>query len=253
MIVLYDYQVPVYTHRLNELEQDSESLILMSTGTGKTIVSAHIAKYYLEQGYKGLFLYNENEGLKQAENRYREVIGNDIFYSKFYGQKTKDWNADQAQMLFASYQSLNNVHGKWYTIFPKDHFDFIVIDESHHDQAPTYKEVIDYFEGKKLRMTATPLDDEAWNETKETISLPKALVNGYVSDIEYHLLSDGINNRKLKRIMREVLTEGKRISVKQLNETIFIQRRNNKEAAIIKKEAGDISEGVCWRKDAGSC
>jgi superfamily II DNA or RNA helicase len=239
MNVLFNYQVPVYTQRLYELEKYSESLMLMATGTGKTVVSAHIAKYYLDQGYRGLFLYNENEGLRQAEKSYRKIIGEDISYSRFYGQRTKEWNADQAQMMFASFQSLNNVHGKWYEIFSKDHFYFIVIDESHHDQAPTYKEVIDYFVGKKLRMTATPSDERVWNQVSENISLPKAIANGYLSQVEYHLLSDGIDTRKLKKICKDVLEGGKRIGVKQLNETIFVQKRTNTEVAIIKRRAGN--------------
>ena len=43
-----------------------------------------------------------------------------------------------------------------------------------------------------------------------------------IANIEYHICSNGLSTQKLKLICKEVLEEGKRISIKQLNETIFI-------------------------------
>ena len=41
--------------------------------------------------------------------------------------------------------------------FPKDHFDYIIIDETHRSGADSYLRLIDYFEPKfLLGMTATP-------------------------------------------------------------------------------------------------
>ena len=41
--------------------------------------------------------------------------------------------------------------------FKKDEFDYIIIDEFHHAEAPTYKKVIEYFKPKfLLGLTATP-------------------------------------------------------------------------------------------------
>jgi len=42
------------------------------------------------------------------------------------------------------------------------------------------------------------------------------------------MLNDGINQSKLKRIVKDVLEEGKKVSIKQLNETIFIKARDEK-------------------------
>jgi DNA-directed RNA polymerase subunit RPC12/RpoP len=50
--------------------------------------------------------------------------------------------------------------------------------------------------------------------------------------VEYHLMTDNLDRRKLKEITCNVL-HGKKISIKQLNETIFIEARDEKIAEII--------------------
>jgi superfamily II DNA or RNA helicase len=156
----YDYQVPVIDAVEEALEIRDEALYVMGMGLGKTLVSAFVAKPRLLRGQKGLYLCHENYILKNVQKDYRKVVGDSITYKTFYGSESdgkKDWTADTADMLFASFQALNNWHDQWFLAFEPDHFDFIVIDESHHGPAPTYKEVIDYFIAKKIFMTATPV------------------------------------------------------------------------------------------------
>jgi superfamily II DNA or RNA helicase len=238
----YPYQVPVISTVKATLVIRDFVLFVMAMGLGKTVTSAFIVEDYLREGKRGLFLCHETYILEQVEEEYRMVLGNDFVYKTFYGSEIngkKDWNADQADMLFASFQSMNNWHEKWYLAFDPDHFDFMVVDESHHGQAPSYKEVIDYFQCKKIGMTATPdrmdLKDirEIFGEEVYTITLEEGIANGWLAGIEYHVLSDGINNAKLKKICEGVFEKGKRVSVKQLNETIFIRDRDKAEKEII--------------------
>ena len=57
--------------------------------------------------------------------------------------------------MFATAQTLSKEEHR--LKFAKDHFDYIVIDESHHAGAKMYDHIIDYFEPKfLLGMTATP-------------------------------------------------------------------------------------------------
>lgn len=238
----YPYQVPVISTVKATLVIRDFVLFVMAMGLGKTVTSAFIVEDYLREGKRGLFLCHETYILEQVEQEYRNVLGDDLVYKTFYGSEKdgkKDWAADQADMLFASFQSMNNWHEKWYLAFDPDHFDFMVVDESHHGQAPSYKEVINYFQCKKIGMTATPdrmdLKDirEIFGEEVYTITLEQGIANGWLAGIEYHVLSDGINNTTLKKICKEVLEGGKRVSVKQLNETIFIKERDKAEKEII--------------------
>lgn len=251
------YQLPCIETVKKHLEINDVVLFVMAMGLGKTVTSAFIVEEWLRSGKKGLFLCHETYILEHVEQEYRKVIGDDIVYKTFYGGKDedgndrRDWKADQADMLFASFQSMNNWQNQWFLAFDRDHFDFMVVDESHHAQAPSYKEVIDYFQCKKIAMTATPdrmdLKDirEIFGEEVFNLPLEVGIANGWLANVEYHILSDGINNRKLKKICKEVLEEGKRVSVKQINETIFIHERDKAEKEIIaeyskiKEFAGD--------------
>lgn len=237
----FHYQFPVIQAVKKSLETRDAILFTMATGLGKTITSAFIVRDFLWAGKRGLFLCHENDILAQAEQEYRKVNGNHILYKTFYGQHTKDWSADTAQMLFASFQSLNNWHEKWYQAFEPTHFDFMVVDESHHGQALSYKEVINYFSCKKIGMTATPdrMDEknirEIFGEEVYSIPLEEGIANRWLADVEYHIVSDGIDNRKLSQICKKVLNEGKRLSVKQINESIFIKERDLAEKLIIEE------------------
>lgn len=235
MIELYDYQKLAYSKLRETFEYLQKALMVMATGLGKTIVSAFIAKDEIAQGNRGLFLCHENDILDQALKEYRLVLGEKIILKTFYGDN-KDWQADKADMLFASFQSFS----LWHQAFDKKHFSFIIVDESHHGQAPTYKEVIDYFEPEKLLgMTATPnRGDEQdirdiFGEEVVNYSLEEAIAHGWLTNVEYRILHDGINTHKLKKIMHDVLEEGERISVKQLNESIFVKMRDEEIANII--------------------
>ncbi len=239
------YQLPCIDLVKKTLEIRDNVLFVMAMGLGKTVTSAFIVKDWLMGGKRGLFLCHENYILKHVGKEYRKVIGNEIVYKTFYGgtddegKSNKDWDADTADMLFASFQSMNNWRNKWYLAFDPNHFDFMVVDESHHSQASSYREVIDYFQCKKIAMTATPdrmdLKDirEIFGEEVFTLSLEEGIANGWLAEVEYHVLSDGIDNRRLRKICKEVLEKGKRVSITQINASIFINERDKAEREII--------------------
>jgi len=224
---LYDYQNVVFEAVTKAFQKQNRVLFVMACGLGKTIVSVFYAKEQLAKNKKGLFLCHDTNILKQAEREYGRVIDGSF---KFFHGNEKDWDSDKADIVFATFQMLNSANP-----FLEDEFDFIIVDESHHSKADTYFSVIDYFEPEQLLgMTATPNRGDG-REIREIfgsevidISLEEAIAKNWLTDIEYHMLNDGINQSKLKRIVKDVLEEGKKVSIKQLNETIFIKARDEK-------------------------
>lgn len=58
-------------------------------------------------------------------------------------------------MLIISIQSFNST--KLYEKTTPDFYDFIIVDEFHHAEAPSYQRLLDYYEPKiLLGLTATP-------------------------------------------------------------------------------------------------
>jgi superfamily II DNA or RNA helicase/HKD family nuclease len=128
------------------------NLVVMATGTGKTVVSALDYKRLLMSGEVKslLFIAHRQEILKQSRNVFRAVLKSGTFGEMFVdGQKPSDWNH-----VFASVQSLSQM-----TLEELDpsQFDMIIVDEFHHYPAKSYVKPLTYFKPKYLLgLTATP-------------------------------------------------------------------------------------------------
>lgn len=123
-------------------------LVVLATGLGKTWLAA----FDSERGNfkRVLFVAHREEILDQARKTFRRIrpdasIG-------FYDGDDKDTATD---ILFASIQTLGRkAHLEQ---FPRDAFDFIVVDEFHHASAATYRRLLEHFTPKfLLGLTATP-------------------------------------------------------------------------------------------------
>ncbi|MDF1496915.1 MAG: integrase repeat-containing protein [Patescibacteria group bacterium] len=233
----YSYQQVRITKILESLRNHGKALMVMASGTGKTITSAFIAKELMGNGTKVLFLCHNNDILNQAKLEYGRVFGDSVNLAVFAGNEK-----EVGDIIFASFQTMRT----WKEAFFHDEFDLVIVDESHHSQADTFRDVIEYFTPKYLLgMTATPdrMDGreirEIFGDEIDPLTLEEAIVQGYVTPITYKLMTVGsLSNLMLRRIFQEVMEEGKRISKKQLNETIFIEKRDQEIAKAIITHPG---------------
>lgn len=170
-----------------------KGITVIPTGVGKTILAAFDSKNYK----RVLFVAHREEILIQAEEAFRKVRG-DGKYGFFYGDK-KD---DDCEVLFATVQTLGKSEylcDKW---FPRDYFDYIVVDEFHHAAADTYKRIIRYFTPDfLLGLTATPdrLDDKNIYEICDynvvyDVRLKEAVNKGWLVPFRYYGIYDGTVN-----------------------------------------------------------
>jgi superfamily II DNA or RNA helicase len=233
----YEYQQVRIVQILDNLRNHGKALLVMASGTGKTITSAFIAKELMGKSIKALFLCHNNDILNQAKLEYYRVFGVSATLAVFAGREK-----DCGDIVFASFQTMRT----WKEAFFHDEFDLVIVDESHHSQADTFRDVIEYFTPKYLLgMTATPdrMDGreirEIFGDEIDPLTLEEAVVQGYVAPITYKLMTVGsLSNSELRRIFQEVMEEGKRISKKQLNETIFIEKRDQEIAKAIVTHPG---------------
>jgi len=123
-------------------------LVVLATGMGKTWLSAFDAKQL--QAKKVLFVAHREEILLQAEKTFIQLTVQAS--TGLYNSQKKDADADY---LFASIQTIGRLDNL--KQFSPEHFDYIVIDEFHHACAPTYKNLLAYFQPQfLLGLTATP-------------------------------------------------------------------------------------------------
>lgn len=130
-------------------ENESKSLLISATGTGKTYASAFALQD--QNPKKALFLVHREQIAKQALQSYRNVFGDTKTFGLLSGN-SKDTDVD---CLFATMQTMSKK--EVYSSFASDTFDTIIIDEAHRIGAKSYQEIMDYFNPKFwLGMSASP-------------------------------------------------------------------------------------------------
>ncbi|MGB6128398.1 MAG: DEAD/DEAH box helicase [Psychrilyobacter sp.] len=128
---------------------ENRGLLISATGTGKTYLSAFDVKEFNPKRF--LFIVHRRNIAKKAMESYKTIFGSDKSMGLFSGEE-KDIKAD---FIFSTVQTISKKSNLG--LFSKDHFDYIVIDETHRASAPTYQKILNYFTPKfLLGMTATP-------------------------------------------------------------------------------------------------
>lgn len=121
-------------------------LLISATGTGKTYLSGFDVKN--AKAEKVLFIAHRKTILSKAKETFETII-------KDKKMGIYDGNIGEEDYVFAMIQTMSKK--EHLEKFPKDYFDYIIIDEVHHGGAKSYQSLINYFTPKfMLGMTATP-------------------------------------------------------------------------------------------------
>lgn len=150
-----------YAHQkeiLEDLRREREeynsfkNLVVAATGTGKTMIAAFDYKEFIKQDKKKLlFLAHRKEILLQSLLTFRAVLKDQNFGDLWVDGE----QPSQIDYVFASIQTLNS--REKYKGIPMCHYDYIVIDESHHSSANSYLKILEHFQPIiLLGLTATP-------------------------------------------------------------------------------------------------
>lgn len=168
----------------------NKALIISATGTGKTYLSAFDSKTFNPQ--KLLFIVHRRTIAKDALKTFQSVFGKNKSMGIYSGQQ-RELTSD---FLFSTIQTISKENHL--TNFKKDHFDYIIIDETHRSGANSYQRLIEYFNPKfLLGMTATPERTDGtdifqlfdYNIAYE-IRLSKAMEEDMLSQFHYYGVTD---------------------------------------------------------------
>ena len=129
----------------------ARTLLVLPTGTGKTIVFASVAADQVRAGDRVLILAHRGELLEQAADKLRRSTGLVSAVEKAESTCLGSW----FRVVVGSVQTLQR--SARLERFPRDYFGTIIIDEAHHAITDGYRRILDYFESAKvLGVTATP-------------------------------------------------------------------------------------------------
>ncbi len=129
----------------------TRTLLVLPTGTGKTIVFASVAADQVRAGDRVLILAHRGELLEQAADKLRRATGLGSAVEKAGSTCLGSW----FNVVVGSVQTLQRTARL--ERFPHDYFGTIIIDEAHHAITDGYRRILDYFgDAKVLGVTATP-------------------------------------------------------------------------------------------------
>lgn len=217
---------------------EKRALVVMASGLGKTYTSAFAVERYLanKRFARVLVLCHSEKILRQTKEKFQEYFGEEFSYGMYvnYDKTTRPTN-----FLFATFQTMKDNRKE----FPKDEFAYIIVDEAHHSHARTYFPTIRYFEPEfLLGLTATPdrLDgqkiEEIYGEPVYELGFVEATKRGLIAECDYRLVLDDLSQERLD----EYLASDEKLSIKQLNRTLFIKKRDEEIVRLI----GEYSAGV---------
>lgn len=165
-------------------EGKSKTLLVLPTGTGKTVVFSKVIANQVNKGERCLILAHRSELLEQARDKLEKTTG-----LRASLEKAEESSLGKPyRVTVGSVQTLQNI--KRLSKFDKNHFGAIVIDEAHHVLSQSYQNVLNYFDGAKvLGVTATPDRGDMKNlgQVFESLayeySLPQAIKDGFLCPI----------------------------------------------------------------------
>lgn len=166
-------------------EGHNKTLLVLPTGTGKTIVFASVAERCVRDGSRVLILAHRGELLEQAQDKLFRSTGLRSAVEKAEDSSLGSW----FRVTVGSVQTL--MREKRLAKFSPDHFGHIIIDEAHHCLSDSYQRVLEHFAGAKvLGVTATPDRGDMRNlgQYFESLayeySLPRAIRDGFLCPIK---------------------------------------------------------------------
>jgi len=161
------------------------TLLVLPTGTGKTIVFSKVIEEQVRAGQRVLVLAHRSELLDQAADKLAKSTGLLTATEKAEESSLGSW----FRVVVGSVQTL--MREKRLKQFDPDHFGCIIVDEAHHCISDSYQRVLNYFDqANVLGVTATPDRGDMRNlgsyfeSLAYEYTLPKAIKEGFLSPIK---------------------------------------------------------------------
>lgn len=217
------YQEVAINRTIEDILSGKDRLLInLATGTGKTVIAFQIAwklwkskwsKSGADRNPRILFLADRNVLRDQAYNTFEPF------------EKERDIIAEgkaptNRSVYFSIYQAMySGTDGKrLFQKYPRDFFDFIIIDECHRSGFGTWKAILQHFDNAvQLGMTATPKRTENIDTYKYfgdpvfVYSLGQGIDDGFLATYKVHRSVTNFTRDGL--IIEDVVSQGAELEV----------------------------------------
>ncbi len=254
MKTLRPYQQDALTAVIQAYEnKKGQALVVMATGLGKMVLAARLSRWWMQKARPGSrisFLMHMTDPLFQAKDQEFGDAVEDLQTKMGVLSGIEKTHTD-AQIVFSTFQSMDAARDT----FLKDAFDLVFVDEAHHAQAESYRDVIEYFTPElRVGLTATPdrrdgLDiQELFGEPVYSYSLEEALADGqWLARVDYRLMIDSVSKVSLQELLRRVeCHEDRDITVTDIDRTVFLPERTERILEEIRLVQGATKQTVVF-------
>ncbi len=253
------YQLEAVRRVVEAFEQGKrKALLVMATGTGKTRVAMSLADVFLRsnQARRILFVADRDALVSQAIGEgFEEHIPDEPCTRIF------TYDIDKTKRLYAvTLQTLSNCLGQ----FTPGFFDLIIFDEVHRSIFNKWNEVLQYFDGRMVGLTATPaafLDRNTFLEFECYDAKPtflygheEAVRDGYLVDFDLYAAQTKFQRKGIKGVdlseeeRNSLIDQGLDPDAIDYSGTDLEQRVSN--ADTLRKQWQEIMD-VCRKDESG--
>lgn len=216
-------------------EGERRALAILATGMGKTYLAAFDSREFS----RVLFLAHRREILDQARKTFLSVRPDDR--ASFVGEGEIDLSGT---LVFAQVQTL--ARPQRLEEIPPDAFDYVVVDECHHADAPTYRRILSHFHPDfVLGLTATPYR----NDNGDIFALMDGNVacrrgflegirEGILAPLRYFGLKDSVD-------YTEIPWRGNRYEMEALEKALSDSRRSAEILRAYREHEGSKTVAFC--------
>jgi type I restriction enzyme R subunit len=270
------YQEIAVKNTLEALASGSERILLtLATGTGKTAIAFQIAWKLFQTRWnlqrdgsrrpRILFLADRNILANQAFNSFSAFPEDALIRIKPSEIKKKGRVPTNGSIFFTIFQTFmsgTDEEGKpapYFGEYPKDYFDFIIIDECHRGGAndeSNWRGILEYFSpAVQLGLTATPKRDDNvdtykyFGEPVYIYSLKEGINDGFLTPFKVKRIKTTLDDYRYTSddtIVEGEIEEGKLYEEKDFNRSIEIVEREAKRVNIFLDEANQNEKAIIF-------
>lgn len=270
------YQEIAVQRALEVIASGKDKLLLtLATGTGKTAIAFQIAWKLFQTRWnlqrdgsrrpRILFLADRNILANQAFNSFSAFPDDALVRIKPSEIRKKGRVPTNGSIFFTIFQTFmsgTDEEGKpapYFGEYPKDYFDFIIIDECHRGGAndeSNWRGILEYFSpAVQLGLTATPKRDDNvdtykyFGEPVYIYSLKEGINDGFLTPFKVKRIKTTLDDYRYTSddtIVEGEIEEGKLYEEKDFNRSIEIVEREAKRVNIFLAEANQNEKAIIF-------
>ncbi len=270
------YQEIAVNKTLEAIAKEKQRILLtLATGTGKTFIAFQIAWKLFQSRWnlkrdgsrrpRILFLADRNILANQAFNSFSAFSEDALIRIKPEEIRKKGSVPTNGSIFFTIFQTFmsgRNAEGKpapYFGEYPRDFFDFIIVDECHRGGAndeSSWRDILEYFApAVQLGLTATPKrKDNAdtykyFGEPTYIYSLKEGINDGFLTPFKVKRIKTTLDDYVYTSdddVIEGEVEEGKRYEEKDFNRIIEIKAREAKRVRVFLDEINQDEKSIVF-------